>query len=169
MWLGQEDRLTPGKELVMVHRLDASLSAAILLAFALCACGGDDDSGGSSATGDATAGKAEVTKYACQGCHGQDLSGTTTPYDGTTAYPANLTPDKDTGIGDWDIATIKTAILTGKDDEGKQLCSVMPKCGSMGMTDTEATDIATYLKTLPAVSKDVPESECSGGSGGSGS
>jgi mono/diheme cytochrome c family protein len=139
-------------------------SSPVFLVWMICACGGDDTS---SSSGDVTAGKEAVTKYVCKSCHGTDLSGTTTPYAGTTAYPANLTPDKDTGLGDWDADTIKTAILTGKDDEGKMLCSTMPVFSKMKMTDTEATNIVAYLKSLKAVSKEVPESECSDGAAGS--
>jgi hypothetical protein len=41
----------------------------------------------------------------------------------------------------------------------------------MNMTDTEANDVVAYLKTLPAVNKDVPESACgsAGAAGTSGS
>jgi mono/diheme cytochrome c family protein len=141
-------------------------STLLILASILApACGGDDSSG---STGDVTAGKAAVTKYACQSCHGSDLSGSTTPVPSSTAYAANLTPDAETGLGDWDSATIKTAILTGIDDEGEHLCSTMPLFGKMGMTGTEATNIVAYLKSLSAVSKSVPESECGSGAAGSG-
>jgi hypothetical protein len=84
------------------------------------------------------------------------------------AYPANVTPDKDTGIGDWDEATIKAAILTGKDDEGQDLCSVMPVFNKANMTDVEATDVTAYLKSLPAVKKAIPESKCAAGAAGAG-
>jgi mono/diheme cytochrome c family protein len=119
--------------------------------------------------GDVAAGKTAVTKYACTGCHGPDLSGTTTPYATTTAYPANLTPDKDTGLGDWDAATIKTAILTGKDDEGEMLCATMPVFSKQSMTDAEATNIVAYLQSQHAVVKEVPASVCAtAGSAGAG-
>lgn len=131
-------------------------------------CSSNNSANDTATSGDATAGEAAVTKYECTKCHGNDLSGTTTVYPGTMAYPANLTPDSDTGIGDWDLATIKTAILTGTDDEGKTLCSTMPVFSKMGMTDAEATNIAAYLKSLTAVSKDIPDSECGSGTAGSG-
>jgi hypothetical protein len=137
---------------------------ASILALTACSSGSND---GASA-GDPAAGKAAGMKYGCPACHSQDLSGTTTPYATTMTYPANLTPDKDTGLADWDADTIKTALLTGKDDEGKQLCSVMPVFSKMNMTDTEANDIAAYLKSLPAVKKDVPESACGGVAAGGG-
>jgi hypothetical protein len=75
-------------------------------------------------------------------------------------YPANLTPDKDTGIGDWTTDQITTAILSGTDDDNETLCAPMPKFGSMGMSMADATNIAAYLKSLPEVSKMVPESSC---------
>jgi cytochrome c553 len=140
------------------------LRTAVLALAGLAACSNSDTP--TSTPGDVVAGQAALTKYACKSCHGQDLSGTTTPYAGTTAYPANLTPDPETGLGDWDTDTIKAAILTGKDDEGKALCSTMPVFSKMNMSDAEATNIAAYLKSIPAVSKDVPESECAAGAAG---
>ena len=144
---------------VLIRALHGGLS--IVTPIALLACSSSSSGGG--ATGDATAGLTAVTKYGCKSCHGADMSGSTTVYPGTKAYAANLTPDKETGLGDWDTATIKTAVLTGKDDEGKQLCSTMPMFQDMKMTDTEANDIVAYLKSLTAVKKEVPESECSSG------
>jgi mono/diheme cytochrome c family protein len=149
----------------VVSTLWAARTFSILAPLMFFACSSSTDN---SMPGDVTAGKEALTKYACQSCHGPDLSGTTTPFAGTAAYPANLTPDKDTGLGDWDMATIKTAILTGTDDEGETLCSTMPVFQKVSMTDAEATNIAAYLQSLPAVKKDIPESKCSNGSAGSG-
>jgi mono/diheme cytochrome c family protein len=147
------------------------LSKLVLLSLgllALCSCSSSSDD---TPKGDVSAGKTAVAKYVCVSCHGADLSGTKTPYAGTTAYPANLTPDKATGLGEWDADTIKIAILTGKDDEGETLCSTMPVFERMNMTDTEAVNIVAYLQSLTAVTKEIPKSVCSsagtGGSGGS--
>jgi hypothetical protein len=150
-------------------------SAGLLLMLNLSACGDDDsasntgsDGGASDGGGDAVAlGTAAVEKRICKSCHGSDLAGSTTPYMGTTAtYPANITPDKDTGIGDWDEDMIAKAILTGRDDDDAQLCPTMPVFSEMGMKDAEAHNIVKYLRTIKAVSKDVPESSCGGGDGG---
>ena len=139
-------------------------SAVVLVPLLLSACSGDDDD--SASTGgdsDVAAGKAAVDKYVCKSCHGDNLAGSMTPVAGTmAAYAANLTPDKDTGLGEWDAKTIKTAILTGVDDEGEQLCSTMPVFKDMKMTDAEADSIVAYLKSLPAVMQENPESECAG-------
>ena len=134
-----------------------------------CASSPSNSSPGTTtyAGGDPTAGKTAVTQRACTSCHSADLSGTVTPYESSGAYPANLTPDSATGIGDWTDAAIKTAILTGTDDEGKALCSIMPHFGSLGMTDLEATNIVAYLRTLTPVAKTIPDSSCTAGVAGS--
>jgi mono/diheme cytochrome c family protein len=147
-----------------------SFAALALITSALTGCGSDSTSGSSDPV---AAGKSAVSKYKCESCHTPPgnigtLAGATEKYQDTDAYPANLTPDSDTGLGDWDTATIVKAILTGIDDEGESLCSTMPRFGTEGMTETEAENIAAYLKSLPAVKHEVPESECPGKGGGDG-
>lgn len=76
------------------------------------------------------------------------------------AYPQNLTPDEATGIGSWTQAQIISAILSGVDDEGRMLCAVMPRFAALGMKQAEAEDVAAYLKSLPPVVHEIPESSC---------
>jgi mono/diheme cytochrome c family protein len=145
-----------------------SLGAACAALFAT-ACSSDDNKSDSSDP--IAAGKAEVKEHACESCHTPPgnvgtLSGQTDPQPGTHAYPANLTPDADTGMGDWSTDQIVKAILTGVDDEDENLCPPMPHFGSQGMTEAEATNIAAYLKSLPAVSHEIPESSCAEKGGG---
>jgi hypothetical protein len=73
------------------------------------------------------------------------------------SYPPNLTPDKDTGLGNWTDDQIKAAILDGKDDEGATLCSVMLRYRTLGLTDQDAQNITDYLRSLAPVSRDIPE------------
>jgi mono/diheme cytochrome c family protein len=161
--------LTPGlKKTMQLERTVRLARSLISIACVLASACSSGSSSGNTGTGDVTAGKAAVTKYACQSCHGQALSGSATAVTGTKAYAPNLTADTETGLGDWDAATIKTAVLTGRDDEDRQLCATMPQFGKMGMTDNEATNIVAYLKSLSAVSMSVPESECASGAAGSG-
>lgn len=68
----------------------------------------------------------------------------------------NLTPDKETGLGDWTEEEIVTAIRTGVTPEGRELAPVMPWRAFAGLTDYDARAIAIYLKTLPAVRHEVP-------------
>jgi mono/diheme cytochrome c family protein len=156
----------------MSHDSLRSRSRVVLQAGVACLwIAGCSSSDAGTSTTDVTKGMAAVTQYGCQGCHGVDLSGTQTAYPNTTAYPANLTPDGDTGLGSWSTAVIANAILNGVDDEGAQLCPIMPQFKTMNMTEAVADQIAAYLKTLPPKKNDVPESTCaavnSGGAAGS--
>jgi mono/diheme cytochrome c family protein len=105
-----------------------------------------------------------VTMYHCGNCHTSSdpkdgiLSGQTTPRMGTMAYGANLTPDSDTGIGDWSDDQIKRAITTGIDDSGDPLCPPMPRFSTL--TADNLNDIVAYLRSIPAVKHDIPESSC---------
>lgn len=69
-----------------------------------------------------------------------------------TPVSANLTSDSETGLGDWTVDDIVTALHEGIDDEGDGLCPPMPG-GRMaaygGLTDDDALDIAHYIKSLP--------------------
>jgi hypothetical protein len=129
------------------------------------ACLGATDAAGLD---DATvqAGMGFVLAYNCAKCHqtqpadaGLSLEGkTTTIVDGGLIYPKNLTPDHATGIGCWTDTQIVNGILNGIDDEGQTLC-VMPKFASK-MDAGTAEMIATFLRTLPAVNHDIPETTC---------
>lgn len=68
----------------------------------------------------------------------------------------NLTPDKATGIGNWSVKDIVTAIRTGRNPEGRMLAPVMPYQDFARLTDADAQAIAAYLKSLPPVSHKVP-------------
>ncbi|HEY2900024.1 MAG TPA: c-type cytochrome [Polyangia bacterium] len=68
---------------------------------------------------------------------------------GTTMFQsANLTPDM-TGIKDWMVSDVVTAIKMAKDKMGKTLCS--PMRANATITDADATAVADYLLSLTAV------------------
>jgi mono/diheme cytochrome c family protein len=73
-------------------------------------------------------------------------------------FGPNLTPDLDTGLGGWSDEEIKQALVTGVDDEGQTLCSAMPKFANLSAS--EINDVVAYLRSLPVVHKEVPESVC---------
>ncbi len=68
----------------------------------------------------------------------------------------NLTPDKETGLGDWTSDQIVTAITTGKIPDGRTLSPIMPWPALSKLTHDDALAIAAYLKSLPAVKNAVP-------------
>lgn len=111
-------------------------------------------------------GAAFVAQEGCPGCHQSPvasdgiLSGSDVPKGAKKAFPKNLTPDPETGIGMWSDAQIMGAMRMGTDDQAMALCDVMPRFSAM--TDDEAKAIVAYLRALPAVKRDIPQSACDG-------
>ena len=71
-------------------------------------------------------------------------------------YPANLTPDRETGLGDWSVAQIVTMLQAGVDSHGAQALPVMPFLTYSRLEPGDAEAIAMYLKSLPPVQHRVP-------------
>jgi mono/diheme cytochrome c family protein len=74
-----------------------------------------------------------------------------------TSFAANLTPDKETGLGNWTydmfIATMKTGRHQGK---GRPILPPMPRQIIAAADDSEARAIFAYLQSLPPVHNRVP-------------
>jgi mono/diheme cytochrome c family protein len=68
----------------------------------------------------------------------------------------NLTPDKETGLGNWTRDQIVTALQTGVRPDGRELAPIMPWRAFAKLTKADATAIAAYLKSLPPVKNKVP-------------
>ena len=68
----------------------------------------------------------------------------------------NLTPDSETGLGNWSIGQIVTALQTGKRPDGRELAPIMPWRAFANLTKDDATAIAVFLKSLPPVKNKVP-------------
>lgn len=71
-------------------------------------------------------------------------------------YSANLTPDKETGIGSYDLAAFTKAVREGINAEGKPLRPPMDKFSHL--TDKQVKAIFAYLKTLTPVNHKVKNS-----------
>lgn len=122
-----------------------------------------------SASSAVTRGKYLVTFGSCTDCHtpgsffgkpdmtrflgGSDV-GFAIPGLGVFVGP-NLTPDKQTGLGNWTAEQIVTALTTGKTPEGRTLAPVMPWHAYADLTKADALAVAAYLKSLPPVSHQV--------------
>ena len=105
----------------------------------------------------------------CTGCHtpgslaghpkmGRFLAGSTIGFrlpEGIF-FPANLTPDRATGLGSWSRAEIARAIRTGVTPGGRKLAPIMPWRSFSHLTPRDALAIATYLKSLPPIRHVVP-------------
>jgi mono/diheme cytochrome c family protein len=86
-------------------------------------------------------------------------SATNTAWSGPwgTSFTANLTPDKETGLGAWTrqnfIDTIRNARHMGA---GRPLLPPMPAPVYAQMTDADLGAVFAYLQTIPAISNRVP-------------
>jgi mono/diheme cytochrome c family protein len=108
------------------------------------------------------------TIMTCANCHspkgppaavaGKDFSGGLTwdepPFKVTAP---NITTDKETGIGDWTDAQIKTMLLTGKNPHGIQEAEVMPSKFYPILTPGDLDSIVAYLRTLKPVKNKVAD------------
>jgi mono/diheme cytochrome c family protein len=120
--------------------------------------------------GDVARGKYLVTIGGCNDCHtpgallgkpdfSRALGGSEVAFAipglGVFAGP-NLTPDKETGLGDWTDDQIIAAITAGVTPKGRQLAPIMPYAALSHLTSDDAHAIVAYLKSLPAVKNAVP-------------
>jgi mono/diheme cytochrome c family protein len=68
----------------------------------------------------------------------------------------NLTPDKETGLGNWTDAQIVAAITTGKRPDGRELAPIMPWHALASLTKDDVGAIVAFLRSVPAVKNKVP-------------
>ncbi len=86
-------------------------------------------------------------------------AGTNTAFAGPwgVSFAANLTPDKETGLGDWTeemfIKTMRTGLHQGK---GRPVLPPMPYFVIGQMTDHDIKDLFAYLQSLKPVHNRVP-------------
>ena len=68
----------------------------------------------------------------------------------------NLTPDKETGLGDWTDDQIVAAFTTGVRPDGRKLAPIMPWRDLAHLDREDALAIVAYLRSLPPVKHAVP-------------
>jgi mono/diheme cytochrome c family protein len=68
-----------------------------------------------------------------------------------TLYSTNITPDKETGIGNYSDQDFLNAVQRGIRPDGTRLYPAMPFPSYTRMTDADALAIKAYLFSLPAV------------------
>jgi mono/diheme cytochrome c family protein len=97
----------------------------------------------------------------CMACHskpgGKDFAGGLgfkLPFG--TLYSTNITPDKETGIGNYSDADFLNAVHRGVRRDGARLYPAMPYTSYSYMTDDDALAIKAYLFSLPAVHAAAP-------------
>ena len=70
---------------------------------------------------------------------------------GFRAIVPNITPDTETGIGDWSDAQIATAVRDGRRPDGSLIGPPMPTDAYRGISDRDLAAIVAYLRTVPPV------------------
>src|SRR3954452_3027865 len=93
----------------------------------------------------------------CAACHtvpesGKPLAGgraIETPFGNVTS--ANITPDRDTGIGAWSDDDFDNALLKGKRPDGARLYPAMPYTAYTKMSHDDVVAMFAYLKTIAPV------------------
>ncbi|WP_082540692.1 c-type cytochrome [Pseudolabrys sp. Root1462] len=68
---------------------------------------------------------------------------------------ANITPDRDTGIGTWSDDDIKRAITLGVRPNGTPLAEAMPSAFFRILTPRDLDALVAYLRSVPAVRNEV--------------
>ncbi len=109
-------------------------------------------------------------KVDCYGCHSPSFQNTNimepekTPgyfsggnpmpdIDGNIVHTRNLTPDKETGIGNWTEEQFIKAVKQGMRPNGHMVR--YPMTPFAALTDEEVSTIWAYLQTIPAIKNDV--------------
>src|SRR5262249_17833031 len=75
-----------------------------------------------------------------------------------TVYTANLTPDKDTGLGAWTEEMFVRALRTGRHmgGAGRPILPPMPWANLAQLNDADLKAVFAFLQSIPAVRNDVP-------------
>jgi mono/diheme cytochrome c family protein len=107
---------------------------------------------------------------ACGNCHtaqgpdgpvpGMELAGMADFYETPEfkIHTPNITPDPETGIGNWTDEQIIAAIREGRRPDGSMLGPFMPIWLYRDLSDTDVNAIVAYLRSVPAVRHEVPRS-----------
>jgi mono/diheme cytochrome c family protein len=70
-------------------------------------------------------------------------------------YPPNLTPDPETGLGQWSEQDIVTVLRTGERPDGRELAPIMPWRSYAALNDDDMRALVAYLKSLKPVRNPV--------------
>lgn len=91
----------------------------------------------------------------------RQLAGGVQTFDGPAfkVKGANITPDRETGIGTWSDDDIKRAITQGMRPDGVVLAPIMPVAFYRILTPADLNAIVAYLRSVPAIHNPVPAPE----------
>jgi hypothetical protein len=113
-------------------------------------------------------------RWQCFGCHSADFTtvddlhpersggylggGNGMPdVTGRIVYSANITPDSETGIGDWTLEQFRRAVVEGIRPDNRPL--LYPMVPFRLLTEAELEAMFAYLRSVPAIQNKVPRPE----------
>lgn len=73
--------------------------------------------------------------------------------------PPNITPDPETGAGQWTDDMLARAIREGIGHDGRALFPLMPYQGFRHLSDEDLASVIVYLRSIPPVRKALPKTE----------
>ena len=74
------------------------------------------------------------------------------------SFTANLTPDKETGLGNWTEEMFFRALRTGRHEgHGRPILPPMPYQNIGSLSDEDLRSVFVYLQSIPAVRNRVPK------------
>jgi mono/diheme cytochrome c family protein len=69
----------------------------------------------------------------------------------------NITPDKETGIGNWSDDQLARAIREGIGNDGRALFPIMPYAVFRKMSDEDLASVIAYVRTVESAHSDLPK------------
>lgn len=106
-----------------------------------------------------------VTAGGCISCHAGEADSSSLSgghgliTDFGTFYAPNITPDIETGIGDWQAADFIAALKYGRTPSGSFYFPAFPYRAYAGLTDQDALDIGSYLMSLTPINFQAADPE----------
>jgi mono/diheme cytochrome c family protein len=88
------------------------------------------------------------------------ISGTFTAFSGPfgTSFTKNLTPDKETGLGDWTVEEFIATMQTGRErGKGRPVLPPMPVQNLKALSDSDIRALFAYLQSIPAIKNRNPQ------------
>jgi mono/diheme cytochrome c family protein len=155
---------TPVHALFTMARIATPLRPLLLTALLgvlACASPGFADETGAQDFQQIERGRYLAAAADCSGCHTDPQGGS--PYAGGRpiqtpfgrVLAANITPDRDTGIGAWSDAEFDAAVRGGRMPSGGRLYPAMPYAYYARMSKEDVQALRAYLNTLAPVRKEV--------------
>ena len=76
-----------------------------------------------------------------------------------SVHAPNITPDPETGAGNWSDDQLARAIREGIGHDGRALFPFMPYLGLRALSDEDLASIIVYLRSLPPVRQSRPTTD----------